>query len=723
MTLGAGLQRLLTNHRRQNPLGGFLKRTTRSRRHLVDLAVGVIRCLAGGAEADVSALVQGVAGRLKTELCATGDKNHQKAMQVVKNVGVAIDKLPPNKHSTRQQLLSLVVGEFTRPQLLSQFGFKFIGQKGFKTARAARRTNGTITSPRQGRRPVSAALRSAIEQQWFAEAAPSPNKAGSYVLQQTKTSVALAIRARLGVSVTLAKRLKPRCIRTPRRSTDMCHNCTDYHVALRRLNAQVEKLEAKYELKFESAAAALEGELTALEAYAVATLSDAVATLQCHVDAKNRQNANLELAISDTTNGSVLNCVVDFQQDPQLGHGPLEVDDAWHNFGRAAVCGFAFYLPILWNMPAMAKAPIYVAVVSPTSDHTAFAAHRALEEALWLIRQEYPQEWAQVTRVEIWCDTGKHFRSFVFCGCVLGALPQAFPTVAFGWNSFVEHHGKGIVDVFFAMLTALLKEEWRRTRVSTAEELVEAYKKQGRRRAAEVDLLGGVPAVLHFHLCDLSGTTPKCDFRVVRFDSKVPVLSKTYCLRAKPGGGVVDCGFSDLQDGGDLGATFTFVPRGATSAAKLHLPAPAPAETNLTKLAAKFDALHMRTGGQVKRARLADTALETFAFDLSVVGEPALWARSLAKMKGMQVFYKDGKKGTGMAVGTIVAELTSDERARYGLPDESHVSLKQFSAFGPRVRIIAVEELVTNATAASPSVYFLRAVAGDRAPAYLDTSP
>ena len=50
--------------------------------------------------------------------------------------------------------------------------------------------------------------------------------------------------------------------------------------------------------------------------------------------------------------------VIDFKQDPVLGHGPAELDDAWHTFGKCTVLGAAVYLPPDWLM-SRALNPLY----------------------------------------------------------------------------------------------------------------------------------------------------------------------------------------------------------------------------------------------------------------------------------------------------------------------------------------------------------------------------
>lgn len=707
-------------------LDPWSKRSETGMRHFARITHDVLQHLAGddGDGKQLTALTEAVLTRAKVQL-----NPYKKAAKCVENIGTTIAKLRANDHRTRHCLLHLVAGEFSRAELVRHFGFKRVGWKAYKTARrilAAGGVGGHIAKPRQGRPPLPEQLQEDVKKYWYARSQQCSRRDGKYVLSSTKTTVALEIHTKLGVSASRALQLRPKCIRCPRRATDFCHCCHDYDIVCRRLDTQLLKLGKKYNDTFETAQAALDAGISQLEAFVAGSLQDAKDTLQQHVDAKNTQNAALQTLIADKENFDTLTIIADFKQDPQLGRGDMELDDAWHTFGRATVCGFALYFPRGPVETGLETRPAYVAVVSPTSDHTSWAAHRALEEALRVAQRDYPHEWARVRRIQVWVDCGKHFRCFVFCGTVLGALREAHPEFECGWNSFVEHHGKGVVDGFFGMLTALLKEEWKRTRVATAAELVDAYRKQGARRGAEVEMAGGVRSLLHFVLVDLSHTEPDYAFRALEFHAKrVPVLSRTYCLRALPGvDGVLDCGFSDRPVSAAvlLKCSIKAAPRPQRVGVKVALPAPLPRRTDLTKLAAKFDTVDAKFAqpSSKKRPRLADArALGAAAFDLALVQDPVVWAERLARTPGMQLLYKDSARGA-FTVGTVIAELTADERAGLCLPAEPHVFLRHFHPYGTRARVMKVEDLASKATAGPPEVRFLRDDAGERGPAYID---
>jgi len=331
------------------------------------------------------------------------------------------------------------------------------------------------------------------------------------------------------------------------------------------------------------------------------------------------------------------------------------------------------------------------------------------------LKETYPTQFALADRLEVWSDTGKHFRSFLFTGLVLGGLPVFFgDDFQTGWQTFVEHHGKSIADTFFAILTTLLQEAWRRKlRVATPLELFDAYQQEAKRRADEVWAEGCCPARIHLVLENLSTSAPLHPFSKAVYDSRDPVLSNTYCLRNFPGRGVLDCGFSNREDGTPLPTTFVRTTRTAKAAAKVPTPAPPPRQSKLDKIAAKFDMIAARCDPSfTKRPRLADSdALAAFSFDLSIVADQPRWARTLATATGIQFLYNENSEThSGLVLGTVLDKILDN--------GEEKTVAKHFGLLGPIARVFTVAELVQGACANPPTVRFLREGAGARGPAF-----
>jgi len=292
--MACGLQTYLKKNKDKD-ITRFHARPQPGKDHTAKAALEALVYLAGDMD-DVAALLATVMKRAKVDLEDSSEaKFAAKATKVVKNIGTALEKLPKNDSETRCRLLHLVAGEFTRTQLVRHFGYNKVGRKPYDKARRFLRTvgvGGRIVAARRGRRPLAEALKNEVRKFWESRAKPSPR--GGFVLEATKMTVAAEIKKALGVHPSQSIPLKAKNIRTPRRATDMCHVCHDYHTVHRRLELYLNKLGERYNKTFETAQDAIAHDLTLLEAHVTRTLHDADVILEQHVTAKNRQNSALK---------------------------------------------------------------------------------------------------------------------------------------------------------------------------------------------------------------------------------------------------------------------------------------------------------------------------------------------------------------------------------------------------------------------------------------------
>jgi len=364
------------------------------------------------------------------------------------------------------------------------------------------------------------------------------------------------------------------------------------------------------------------------------------------------------------------------------------------------------YLPTVFPVPFLG--PVHISVVSPTTDHTAFAAQRALEEVLRLLRQQYPMEMSLVEGVEVWSDTGKHFRAFVFSAFVLNTLTKALQ-VPCSLVFFVEHHGKSEVDAFIGYVRTLLNRLIHRVTANTAEELVAGLREVAGERAQEVEFADGTPARVHFVFADLSKQEPDYAFKQIDFGRVC--LSRTYCLRAEVGheGAVTitDHGFADVVDGTDVPYTVRPVARCAASARHKPQPKEARKRSDSAKLTAKYNVL-LANAREAVLPRHADFAtLHGRAYDLDIVpqGMRAGFARALVRVRGMRMLFLKAQE-----LAVVGAVLTSAEADG----DEPAVAVKVFGVYNDSYRRLAIAELAELAIA--KQVLLLLPAVGDVGP-------
>ncbi|PVU84493.1 hypothetical protein BB560_002590 [Smittium megazygosporum] len=90
----------------------------------------------------------------------------------------------------------------------------------------------------------------------------------------------------------------------------------------------------------------------------------------------------------------------------------------------------------------------------------------------------YRPEFQEFEEVNLWSDSGPHFKNADYLYSVCLELPQIFPSKKFKLNYFMENHGKSKVDGHFGVLSRWFKEIERSKYLLSIEDLVSAFRKK-----------------------------------------------------------------------------------------------------------------------------------------------------------------------------------------------------------------------------------------------------
>jgi hypothetical protein len=190
--------------------------------------------------------------------------------------------------------------------------------------------------------------------------------------------------------------------------------------------------------------------------------------LQDHYQTKERQRKSFNQAIIDVSDDELI-LLIDFKQNIELGHGPVENQDVWRTRVQNTVLGI-----ICWSGKT---GKVFVDFVSNTLSHTAEVAIDCLKDLFkkpWLGFQDF-------NTVKIWSDCGPHFRCAQFANFILRDLVQIGKCDA-ELNFFAERHGKGEVDSHFSRISLWLKQTEYNQSINSTQEAIQAII-QGHKRS------------------------------------------------------------------------------------------------------------------------------------------------------------------------------------------------------------------------------------------------
>jgi hypothetical protein len=180
-----------------------------------------------------------------------------------------------------------------------------------------------------------------------------------------------------------------------------------------------------------------------------------------HRAIKERQRQSFNKAKEEISDDAVI-ILVDFKQNIQLGHGPIENQDVWRTLLQNTVLGM-----VLWS-PKFDHGKIFVDFVSSVLSHTSGVAIDCLKQLLsenWFKSQDFQT-------IIFWFDCGPHFRCSKMAHFILKELPShAFNTEM---NFFAERHGKGECDSHFSHVSSWLEQAARKSDINSTKAAIEA---------------------------------------------------------------------------------------------------------------------------------------------------------------------------------------------------------------------------------------------------------
>jgi hypothetical protein len=180
-----------------------------------------------------------------------------------------------------------------------------------------------------------------------------------------------------------------------------------------------------------------------------------------HRDIKERQRQAFNKA-KETISDEELIILVDFKQNIQLGHGPMENQDVWRSLVQNTVLGM-----VLWSS-AFQHGKVFVDFVSSVLSHTAGVAIDCLKQLLaenWLKSLNFKT-------IKFWFDCGPHFRCSEMAHFVLKELPLY--AINTEMNFFAERHGKGECDSHFSHVTSWLEDAARKSDINSTNAAIQA---------------------------------------------------------------------------------------------------------------------------------------------------------------------------------------------------------------------------------------------------------
>lgn len=357
---------------------------------------------------------------------------------------------------------------------------------------------------------------------------------------ENKDGVRVAYRARSGLQLLASLRV-PCCPWCPlsRCVGSGCCICQHLHLHVASLRFDLHKAEAD-------------------ASHQLRSFLGAAAAFQWHFTTVRRQGQCAQELLLAPPSGTVV-WLMDFKQNVTTPIGPSEGGSWWYATSRVQHTVFGLLQVVSGTTPTST----YFTFLTDVQDHSAHLVRVFLSKLL----EQMPSE---TQTLQVWCDCGPHFRTYVLAYFLLVEIVQAKGIVVC-LNFAAEHHGKGQVDGLFGRLDGFMKAKARTHVISSLDDLGRAYK-EGAARTAAVD-----PSVQYvFYIEDPADSELQKPYRALQTEKNFEI-QKTYCLESRPRGPLrgrpvdADCGvylvnrfFSDRSTGEILAGLYVQRPADPT---------------------------------------------------------------------------------------------------------------------------------------------------------------
>ena len=253
-------------------------------------------------------------------------------------------------------------------------------------------------------------------------------------------------------SPNTALKYKPAFVIKPHRKTDYCRYCRRLRILISRGRAHLTKLRERYgwednlviidlmtywlRMEPEQKQAMTDADTVQVEEY-LAELAE----MQYHKDSCEEQrrffSSQVQEARAADSKLSVI--VIDYKGNLELGHGPVEQDERYHNMRSCTCVMTVTYLP-----GVVIHCDFVSTVLTHDSEVSCFVTSRLIDMLATnpLTRSKWKD---QIETISIWSDCGPHFRSEVYSNFCLHDLPLQ-EKKAVQKHCFGEKHGKGPCD-------------------------------------------------------------------------------------------------------------------------------------------------------------------------------------------------------------------------------------------------------------------------------------
>ncbi|PVZ96956.1 hypothetical protein BB558_007110 [Smittium angustum] len=251
-----------------------------------------------------------------------------------------------------------------------------------------------------------------------------------------------------GIQLSLSKfySLCPNNYRKPQKRTDVCNIC-----------AAGEKIKKKYDMAKGNENASLEQ---------IMQLRIATEEFEVHKQLALEQRRNFKEQIARLSGKSLI-IIADFKENFKIGGGPIETTRDFYQKSQISDLCFC----VLSKSGDLVQRRYYN-YLSENLSHDSLYVINCLKDLL--CRSEF-QEFEEVN---LWSDSGPHFKNadYLYSACL--ELPQIFPSKKFKLNYFMENHGKSDVDGHFGVLSRWFKEIERNRYLLSIEDLVSAFREK-----------------------------------------------------------------------------------------------------------------------------------------------------------------------------------------------------------------------------------------------------
>ncbi|PVU86460.1 hypothetical protein BB560_006707, partial [Smittium megazygosporum] len=159
----------------------------------------------------------------------------------------------------------------------------------------------------------------------------------------------------------------------------------------------------------------------------------------------------------------------DYKENFKIGGGPIETTRDFYQ--KSQISNFCFR--VLSKSGDLVQRRYYN-YLSENLSHDSLYVINCLKDLL------YRSEFQEFEEVNLWSDSGPHFKNadYLYSACL--ELPQISPSKKFKLNYFMENHDKSDVDGHFRVLSRLFKEIERNMHLSSIEDLIFALREKAK---------------------------------------------------------------------------------------------------------------------------------------------------------------------------------------------------------------------------------------------------